>query len=64
MAVELHIPYSGKFWQGEYWRIGFIQLNWIENIESENLDGSLAKRQIRQNFPPIKISHYTVLEYI
>ena len=28
-----------------------IQLNRIENIERENFDGSLAKRQIRQNFP-------------
>ena len=28
-----------------------IQLSRIENIEGEKFDGSLAKRQIRQNFP-------------
>ena len=63
--ITTRIPHSAKFWQGKYWRIGFIRkfdgeilmdsllsnLYLLESIERENFDGSLAKYQICQYFP-------------
>ena len=73
----IYIPYSGKFWRGEFWRILTFQIfngkyfdGWSVSFTKCCIALKIWRVKFWQSgwkasktskFPPIKISHYTVM---